>query len=381
VIELLRPTRLALTLLTAVLAFSVSAPAFGDPISAKRAQATRVESQIEALNTKAEIATEKYNLANQRHAQLTREVAATEKRIAKLNKRTNKLQSQLNTQANDMYRQGPLGFLGVLLGSTSFENFSATWDLLTKINAQRGDTVAQLRQTKADAEAAHKRLVVAENQAAKQQAAMASNEKAVKQQLAAREQVLSGLNADIKSLIAQKQAQEAAAARALQLALLKRQRAAASAARVAAARAAARARSASAPGPAVTRFGGRGSGSSAPSATGAKAVYWAETALGKPYVWAAAGPDAFDCSGLTMWAYRKAGVSLPHYAASQINYGTRVSRSDLQPGDLVFFGGPIHHVGMYVGGGDFIHAPHTGDVVKISSLSSRSDYAGACRPY
>ncbi len=82
-----------------------------------------------------------------------------------------------------------------------------------------------------------------------------------------------------------------------------------------------------------------------------------------------------------MWAYRQAGVSLPHFAASQINYGRRVSRSQLQPGDLVFFGSPIHHVGMYVGGGDFVHAPHTGDVVKISSLSDRGDYVGACRPY
>jgi cell wall-associated NlpC family hydrolase len=110
-------------------------------------------------------------------------------------------------------------------------------------------------------------------------------------------------------------------------------------------------------------------------------VWWAEQALGKPYEWAASGPDSFDCSGLTMWAYDHVGVSLPHSSAEQIGSGTRVSRSNLQPGDLVFFGSPIHHVGMYVGGGDFIEAPHTGAVVRISSLSNRSDYAGACRPY
>ena len=103
-------------------------------------------------------------------------------------------------------------------------------------------------------------------------------------------------------------------------------------------------------------------------------------AIGSPYEWAASGPDSFDCSGLTMWAYGHVGVSLPHHAASQIGYGQRVSRSNLQPGDLVFFGSPIHHVGMYVGHGDFIHAPHTGDVVKISSLADRGDYVGACRP-
>ncbi|MBU4555818.1 MAG: C40 family peptidase, partial [Actinobacteria bacterium] len=73
------------------------------------------------------------------------------------------------------------------------------------------------------------------------------------------------------------------------------------------------------------------------------------------------------------------GVSLPHSSRAQINAGQRVSKSDLQPGDLVFFGSPIHHVGIYVGGGMYIHAPSTGDVVKISSVS-RGDFAGACRP-
>ncbi len=373
-----------LALLSGLVALSVTTPAVGDTISSKRAQAAQVEAQVESLNTKAEIAAEKYNLARSRHDELRREVRATEKQIAKLRTRTDKLQGQLNTQANDMYRQGPLGFVGVLLGATSFENFATTWDMLTQINAQRGETVAELRATKAAAEKAHKRLVAAEKQAAQQQTAMAKNEKAVKQQLAARSAVLSGLNADIKTLIAQKQAAEAAAARARQQALLGRQRQAAAAARVAASRRAALAAAAAASATKPT-FPQPGSpdpgGNPAPSSKGAGAVRWAMTALGKPYVWAADGPDSFDCSGLTMWAYRKVGVSLPHYAASQINYGSRVSRRNLRPGDLVFFGSPIHHVGMYVGGGDFIHAPHTGDVVKISSLSGRGDYVGACRPY
>jgi cell wall-associated NlpC family hydrolase len=81
-----------------------------------------------------------------------------------------------------------------------------------------------------------------------------------------------------------------------------------------------------------------------------------------------------------MWAYAHVGVSLPHHAASQISQGSYVSRSNLQPGDLVFFGSPIHHVGMYVGGGDFIEAPYSGASVRIVSLGNRGDYAGACRP-
>ncbi len=100
--------------------------------------------------------------------------------------------------------------------------------------------------------------------------------------------------------------------------------------------------------------------------------------LGKWYQWGAAGPDRFDCSGLTMWVWGKAGVSLPHSSRMQINYGRRVSRSELQPGDLVFYGHPIHHVGIYVGGGRYIAAPHTGAQVGFRSVD-RGDWAGATR--
>jgi cell wall-associated NlpC family hydrolase len=90
--------------------------------------------------------------------------------------------------------------------------------------------------------------------------------------------------------------------------------------------------------------------------------------LGKPYVWGTAGPDTFDCSGLVVYAYSQVGVSLPHSSYALWNAGVYVSQDQLQPGDLVFFDG-LGHVGIYIGGGQFIHAPHTGDVVKISSLS------------
>ena len=103
--------------------------------------------------------------------------------------------------------------------------------------------------------------------------------------------------------------------------------------------------------------------------------------LGKPYGWGASGPDSFDCSGLTMFAYAAAGVSLPHYTGAQINMGRHVSWDEMQPGDLIFFGADLHHMGMYIGGGQMIHAPHTGDVVKISSLAGyyQSTYAGSVR--
>jgi cell wall-associated NlpC family hydrolase len=101
--------------------------------------------------------------------------------------------------------------------------------------------------------------------------------------------------------------------------------------------------------------------------------------LGSPYEWGAAGPSRFDCSGLTMWAWARGGVSLPHSSQAQWSATRRIARSDVQPGDLVFFGSPIHHVGIYIGGGSMISAPHSGDVVKIQD-AFRSDSVGAGRP-
>jgi cell wall-associated NlpC family hydrolase len=117
----------------------------------------------------------------------------------------------------------------------------------------------------------------------------------------------------------------------------------------------------------------------APGPAAQTAINAALSQLGKPYVWGGTGPNGYDCSGLTQWAYAKAGITLPRVAAAQASYGTPVTRSQLQPGDLVFFYSPISHEGMYLGNGQMVHAPTTGDVVKISPLLS-SGYAGATRP-
>lgn len=98
---------------------------------------------------------------------------------------------------------------------------------------------------------------------------------------------------------------------------------------------------------------------------------------GKPYVWAASGPGSFDCSGLTAFAFRAAGVSLPHSSAQQSRMGQAVSRADLQPGDLVFFYSPVSHVGIYIGNGQMVHAPTSGDVVKVAPIMS--GFSGARR--
>jgi cell wall-associated NlpC family hydrolase len=132
----------------------------------------------------------------------------------------------------------------------------------------------------------------------------------------------------------------------------------------------------------------------APGGASAKAmgaVNAALSKLGTPYSWGGGSPSGptygvaqgsnikgFDCSGLTMYAYAQVGINLPHYTGSQWNSGTHVSRDQLRPGDLVFFYSDLHHMGMYIGNGKMVHAPQTGDVVKVSPISGRP-WAGAVR--
>jgi cell wall-associated NlpC family hydrolase len=118
----------------------------------------------------------------------------------------------------------------------------------------------------------------------------------------------------------------------------------------------------------------------APSKAARRAVEFAVAQVGKPYIWAAAGPDGFDCSGLTMAAWARAGVSLPHFSAAQYTHGRHVGFADLEPGDLVFLYGDIHHVEMYVGGGLAISAPQEGEDIKFVRVADYRDvFYGATR--
>ncbi len=108
----------------------------------------------------------------------------------------------------------------------------------------------------------------------------------------------------------------------------------------------------------------------ASSSAAQTAVDMAMAQQGKPYVWGGAGPNSYDCSGLTQFAFRAAGVNLPHSSRTQATMGTPVARGDLRPGDLVAFYSPVSHVGIYIGNGQMVHAPTSGDVVKVASVDN-----------
>jgi cell wall-associated NlpC family hydrolase len=110
------------------------------------------------------------------------------------------------------------------------------------------------------------------------------------------------------------------------------------------------------------------------------AIAEAKRHLGAPYEWGAAGPNSYDCSGLTMVAWRAGGVSLPHYSGAQYSSTTHIPMSAIQPGDLIFYESPSQHVALYIGGGQIIHAPHPGGVVEYASLYYWNTSMMASRP-
>ncbi len=352
-----RKAALVCVAMALTLAFSTSTSAFASPdlasqLADKRAQATQVSSQIDALNTKVELAAEAYNKAGDKLAKINDQIDANTAKLERLAARQAVLDTHLSTRVTDMYRGGRLGILDVVFGSTSFEEFAANWDLMNQMNENDASLVSEVKSLKVEAQAV--RVQLHKNQAAAEvQLKARRREKAViVADLAQRKTVLASVNSQIKTIMAEQAAAAAAAARAR-------------AAELAASGGGGSAALASFPLPTIPAHG--------------TVVDYAKSRLGAPYVWAAAGPDTFDCSGLAMWCYAQIGISLPHYSGDQINVGQRVSQADLQPGDLVFFGSPIHHVGIYVGGGQMIDAPYTGSVVRYDN-AFRGDFAGASRP-
>jgi cell wall-associated NlpC family hydrolase len=341
-------------------------------ISAKRAEAQRVLDEIHSLDVELEKSIEAYNRATEQLAAIDREREINQGHLRIARNNLTVAQHRLGERLRAIYISGDEdSALAILLGSRSLDDFLNQVETVNSVASQDSQVIFEVTRFKRDVtkraaflRAAHARQehVVAERAAAKQQ---------VEAGMAERQRLLGSIKDEIVRLQAEERARqerlriEAQGRLQAQLAAQQRAIEAAQAQEVVGA-------SAVSPDESVTvappsRYGG--------------AVGIAMQYLGVPYVWGGASPSGFDCSGLTMYVYAQVGVSLPHHAATQYTLGVPVSRSDLQPGDLVFFDG-LGHMGMYIGGGQFIHAPHTGDVVKISSLSDpwyAATYVGARR--
>jgi peptidoglycan DL-endopeptidase CwlO len=356
------------TTAVATLVFASSSATADPSISSKRQQAQAVLTQVQDLDSQLSHAIESYNLANIQLSQIDADLKANGRHLVIARESLGVAQTHIAKRLRALYINGDSGgAVEVILGAKSLDDLLGRLDMAQRVGGQDSRVLAEVRQFRTEVQTRRQKLRSDRARQAQVVSERASQKQWIEGKLAERRQLLSSIQGEIKRM-------EAAEARR-QAALEAQARA-----RLAATRAEAsqpQALQYSAPSDSASTY----STPVAPSQYGG-AVGIAMQYLGTPYVWGGASPSGFDCSGFAMYVYGQMGVSLPHNAAMQYNtVGTYVPRDQLEPGDLVFFDG-LGHMGIYIGGGQFIHAPHTGDVVKISSLSDSwysSTYVGAKR--
>lgn len=317
--------------------------AFRAELAAKQAEVDELEAQLDELDRELSIAAEEYNKAVVQLAATTLRLETTKTDLANAELGYELQQDTLSDRARDIYRNGELSSLDVLLGSKSISDFLARVRYLHMMGENDASIAAALaaqRDLIADAQEAAE---ADELKARSLEFELQARQIEVMLRIQERETLLARTQIELLELLDSRVAERQLAEAELLRDVLS---------------GANRAGIVVEPGSPV------------------------ETALayhGVPYLWGGESPRGFDCSGLVLYAMKQHGVSLPHYSGAQFQLGERVTPADLQPGDAVFFGSPIHHVGMYVGAGYFVHAPRTGDFVKLSRLADRKDYAGARR--
>ena len=395
-------------LVAALLAGDLSAASPKDKLRAKKAQAEAVLVQVNKLNRSFEASVEAWHGAGYELVVTKRQLVVDRQRLRVAERERRIAMAHVAARLRALYESDDdqNTTLGIVLGSSSVT------DMLDRIDAARAVAAADKKLTE-QATAARNRYANAARAAAAtvERRTVAFQQRDRERQrigamLDERKRLLAGVQSEVATLQAQEAAAEAArqaklraeaqARLAAEAQALKAQQAAAQAA---AAAAAARAKAATtvptAPSTTTTAAAPPPPPTVAPVTTTSvaapvptipagpghpQAATIALRYLGIPYLWGGASPaTGFDCSGLVMYVYAQLGISLPHYAAAQYQLGTAVDRSELQPGDLVFFDA-LDHVGIYIGNGQFVHAPQTGDVVKITALADFGDgYVGARR--
>jgi len=328
-------------------------------IAAKRAQAQGVLAKLQQLDAAAQLANSRYEAASRSLQRVERQLRINHQALGVTRGNLTRAQHRLAKRLAAIYTSGDQqSSLAVLLGARSLD------DLMSRIeaaNSMSKEDSALIQQVVSFKQQVVQRRTLLRTERARQHrlvAARAAERNQIESRRASEQRLYNSVRSQIAHMIAAQQAAQRAAARSARAA----------------------ATQVTAPRPS---YGSGPVSSSVPGDRYASVVGIAMQYLGVPYVYGGASPSGFDCSGLVAYVYAQVGVSLPHYTVAQYNYSNSVSvsRSQLEPGDLVFFYG-LGHVGIYVGGGNFIHAPHTGSVVRIDSLNGggySSAYVGAKR--
>jgi peptidoglycan DL-endopeptidase CwlO len=353
--------RQAQAFLIGVVALIAATSASAEPVAEKEAQARDVLAEITQIDRSLGAAVEAYNHANVRLQKIESDLRENQKQLVLTRANLTKAQESLAERLVQAYTSSQdNSTIALLLGATSFDDLMQRVEAINSTSRQDASIVRQVTSFKATIKRQRVQLRDARAEQQRIVAQKAAQKRRIESQLAARRQLLSSIRAEIARIRAAEQAQQ-------------RRLAASAQARLDGAG------TASVNGVGVAASTPEGSTVAPPGRYGG-VVGIAMQYLGVPYRWGGASPSGFDCSGFVMYVFSKVGVSLPHSTYALWNVGYAVSRGQLQAGDLVFFNG-LGHMGIYIGGNQMIHAPHTGDVVKISSLTGwyASTYVGARR--
>jgi cell wall-associated NlpC family hydrolase len=352
--------------------FAVGPAAADNSITSKRAQAEAILAKVQALNSNMEKTVEAYDLANIQLAKINDELRSNQKNLTAARNSLGKAQRTIALRLRDLYMNGNGdSTLEVLLGANSLDDIITRLDAIQRVSGQDAKVLGAVTRYRKQVEVQRGRLNDARARQTQIVAQRAAEKRSIESQLAQQNRMLASVKDEIARLQAEERRRQAELAAQARARLAAQQRLAALQAQNAVTV------PAFDPGSVATV-----DPSTVPAAQYGSVVSIALQYLGIPYVWGGASPaTGFDCSGFVMYVFAQVGVYLPHNAAAQWAYGVSVSRDQLAPGDLVFFEG-LGHVGIYIGNDEFVHAPHTGDVVKISSLDEAwyaSTYVGARR--
>ncbi len=362
------PILFVLVAAAAALLLAVSA-ASAQTITSKQEQAQAIIAEVEQLDMNLASTIEAWNYANIELDSIDADLEKNARHLVAAKKSLVVAQKRIAKRLRDLYVNGNGdSTLEVLLGARSLDDIVSRLDAIERVSGQDARVLREVKRFKREVETSRARLQDARSDQARIVAAQAAQKEMIESRLAEREQMLASVKEEIQQLQAEERRRAAEAA-------------AQARARIAAQQAAAQAATTSYTDPySEPAFTDVPTGAALPDGSrSSQVVAIALQYLGIPYVWGGMSPSqGFDCSGLVSYVYAQIGIYLPHHAASMYNQGVPVAYSELAPGDLVFFNG-LGHMGMYIGGGQFIHAPHTGDVVRVATLSGYGSFVGARR--